>query len=123
MRHVIHESEVEAKPLPGRMHKMIISPWHFGGAKTMCFGVADFPPNAHAPGHIHAAEEEMIYVLTGHGEMYFDGVPEPIEPGSCVYVPANCAHSINNTSDEVLKIVYVFSPPVKQGSYDRPSTE
>jgi len=119
MKHVIHESEVEAKALPGRLHKMIVSPWHFGPAQHMCFGVADFPPNSHAPAHIHAAEEEILYVLSGRGEMYFDGLPEPIEPGSCIYVPPNCTHSINNTSDEVLKVVYVFSPPVRQGSYDK----
>jgi quercetin dioxygenase-like cupin family protein len=119
VKHVIHESEVEAKKLPGRDHKMIISPWHFGPAKNMCFGVAYFPANAHAPAHVHPAEEEIIYVLTGRGEIYFDGVPEPVEPGSCVYVPPGVEHSINNQSDEVMKIAYVFSPPVVQGSYDK----
>ena len=119
LKHVIHESEVEAKKLPGRDHKMIIGPLNFGPARNMCFGVADFPANAHAPAHVHPAEEEVIYVLTGSGEMYFDGVPEPVEPGSCVYIPPGTEHSVNNTSSEVMKIAYIFSPPAVQGSYDR----
>ncbi|MGQ9631618.1 MAG: cupin domain-containing protein [bacterium] len=117
--YTIHESEVEAKSLPGRKHKMIIGPSNFGGAKNMCFGVADFPPEAHAPGHVHPSEEEILYVLSGSGEVYFDGRPEPVRPGTCIYVPPGVEHSINNTSKEVLKVAYVFSPPVAQGSYDR----
>ena len=73
--YTIHERDVEAKELPGRKHKMIIGPDNFGAAKTMCFGVADFPPNAHAPGHVHDVQEEILYVLSGAGEMYFDGSP------------------------------------------------
>lgn len=118
-KHVIHENEVEAKSLPGRDHKMIVSPWHFGQSQNMCFGLADFPPNSHAPGHVHATQEEIIYIISGFGEMFFDGEPEPIEPGSIVYIPSNVVHSIKNDADEVMKLVYVFSPPVEQGSYDK----
>ena len=117
--HTIHESEVEAVQLTGRAHKMIIGPANFGPAEHMCFGVADFPPRQHAPAHMHPAEEEILYVLTGSGEFYFDGRPEPVEPGTCIYIPPGVEHSINNTSDEVMKVVYVFSPPVVQGSDDR----
>ena len=117
-RYTIHEREVEAKQLPGRSHKMIIQPGVFG-VKSMCFGVADFPPLAHAPAHVHAKEEEILYVLSGAGEMYFNGTPEPLEPGTCMYVPSGVEHSINNTGTAVLKVAYVFSPPVQQGSYER----
>lgn len=117
-KYTIHESEVQAKELPGRSHKMIIKPDNFG-CKSMCFGVADFPPMAHAPEHVHDKEEEILYVLSGVGQMYFDGQPEPLKPGTCMYVPAKVVHSINNTGPEVLKVSYVFSPPVVQGSYDK----
>ena len=118
-KHTIHESEVPAVQLPGRDHKMIIGPANFGPAQRMCFGVADFPPRRHAPPHVHEEQEEILYVLSGSGEFYFDGAPEPVEAGTCVYVPPKVEHSINNTGDDVLKVVYVFSPPVVQGSYDR----
>jgi mannose-6-phosphate isomerase-like protein (cupin superfamily) len=118
-KYTIHEEELKAVSLPGRDHKMIIGPENFGKSKKMCFGVADFPANQHAPGHVHEEQEEILYVLHGKGEMYFNNMPEKIEKGTCIFVPPKVVHSINNTSNEVLKVVYVFSPPVKQGSYDK----
>ena len=118
-KHTVHESEVDHVKLPGRDHKMIVGPAKAMEARNMAFGVADFPPNAHAPAHDHAQAEEIIYVTSGHGEIYFDGVPEPVEPGTVAYVPIGMEHSINNQSDETMRIVYVFSPPVAQGSYER----
>ena len=118
-KYTIHENEVKAVSLPGRKHKMIIGPDNFGKSKTMCFGVADFPANQHAPTHVHQVQEEILYVLTGKGEMYFDSKIEKIEIGTCIFVPPKVEHSIKNTSNEVLKVAYVFSPPAKQGSYDK----
>jgi mannose-6-phosphate isomerase-like protein (cupin superfamily) len=115
----IHEDQVEYKNLPGRDHKMIIGPQNFGGAKNMCFGVAVFPPVSHAPPHVHGKEEEIIYILSGQGEIYFDGKPEPLRPGTCVYIPPGIEHSIRNLTKEPMKLSYVFSPPVIQGSYDK----
>ena len=117
--YIFHEDDVEAKELPGRKHKMIVSPWHFGKSKNMCFGVADFPPNSHAPEHVHGKEEEIIYFITGYGEMFFDGKPEKVKKGSIAFIPPNIKHSIKNDSDEAMHLVYVFSPPVEQGSYDK----
>lgn len=117
-KYTIHESEVEANDLPGRKHKMIIRPDNMG-SKMMCFGMADFPAQSHAPAHVHPEEEEILYVLTGEGEMYFDGEPEPIQPGTCIIVPPKVKHSIKNDSPEILRVVYIFSPPVIQGSYDK----
>lgn len=116
--YTIHESDVEAVSLPGRLHKMIIKPDNMG-SKNMCFGIADFPPESHAPVHVHEKEEEILYVLSGSGEMYFDGKPEEIKPGTCILVPPKVKHNINNTGKEVIKLIYVFSPPVEQGSYDK----
>jgi len=117
--YTIHENDVEAKQLPGRLHKMVISPWHFGKSKNMSFGVAYFPPQSHAPEHLHAKEEEIIYFLSGYGEMFFNGNAETIKAGSMAYIPPNVGHSIKNKSPETMSLIYVFSPPVQQGTYDK----
>lgn len=121
--YTIHEQEVPAVALPGRDHKMIIGPGRFGNAQNMAFGLADFPAHRHAPPHVHEASEEILYVLSGTGEFYFDGRPEPVQAGTCIYVPPGVTHSINNLGDDVLKVVYVFAPPVAQGSYDKKTQE
>lgn len=115
----IHESEVKSVDLPGRKHKMIIGPEHFGKAKNICFGVASFPAKKHAPSHVHDIQEEVIYIASGKGEIYFNGIPESVIAGSCIYIPPGVEHSINNQSDVDMKVIYAFSPPAKQGSYDR----
>jgi len=121
--YTIHESDVAFKQLPGRLHKMVIGPTDFGRAKNMCFGLAEFPARSQAPAHVHRGEEEIVYVLSGHGEVYLDGSPEPLKPGTCVYIPPQVTHSFGNTADEVMKVLYVFSPPVRQGSYDNPGSD
>lgn len=118
-KHTIHENEVEYVKLTGRDHKMIIGPGKAMEAKNLAFGVADFPPMSHAPAHVHQTEEEIIYVLSGKGEIFFDGVPEPVEAGSVAYAPVGVEHSIRNDSEEVMKVAYMFSPPVVQGSYEK----
>ena len=116
--HTIHESEVTTKDLPGRKHKMVVRPDNMG-TKNMCAGVAAFPGNAHAPSHVHEKEEEILYVLEGEGNMYFDGKPEGITEGSFMFVPKGVKHSLEATTEKDLKVFYVFSPSVIQGSYDK----
>ena len=116
-KYTIHERDIEAASLPGRDHKMVIKP-EFGSEK-MCAGVAVFPAGKHAPTHVHQKEEEILYVLSGRGNMYFDDVPEPIEPGTFMLAKPGIEHSLEASEGEDLKVFYVFSPAVAQGSYDK----
>ena len=117
--HIIQEEDVELVALTGRKHRMAISPWNFGPSERMCFGTGYFPAKSHAPEHVHNEEEEIIYCLSGSGEMFFDDKPEKMKEGSIIFIPPKVRHSIKNDSDEVMKLIYVFSPPVKQGSYEK----
>lgn len=113
-----HEDDVAYVALPGRDHKMVVGPRpEMLGVRSMCGGTADFPPESHAPAHKHEQSEEILYILSGEGEFYLDGTPEAVRPGSWVYIPTGVEHSIRNTSKDVMRVVYVFSPPVVQGSY------
>ena len=107
--YTIHQDDVETISLPGRHHKMIVRPENLG-SKNMCLGVVEFAPNHHATANTHEESEEILYILSGHGEMYLNGKPEPIRPGTCVLIPPNVEHSVNNTGDEVLRAVFVFAP-------------
>lgn len=120
MGHVLHEDRIAAKSLPGRDHKMVVGPYEGQlNTKNMSGGVAWFPPKATAPSHIHAEEEEVIYILSGHGAIYFNGEPEEVKPGDFVSIPKGTDHCIRNDSDEKMKLLYMFSPAVKQGSYEK----
>jgi quercetin dioxygenase-like cupin family protein len=115
---IIHEDDVAYKQLPGRKHRMVLTPDSVG-SRQMTFGTAVFPAHSKAPGHTHQAEEEIIYVLSGGGEISFDGAPERIRAGSCIFIPPGVEHQIVVDSDEDMKIAYVFSPPTSPAAYDR----
>ena len=80
-------------------------------------GCVFFSANKHAPAHIHDKEEEVVYCLEGKGEIIIDGKPEEIKPGTVVFMPPGSLHSVNNTGDEMIKLLFAFSPAAKIGAY------
>ena len=102
--YIIQENDVELVTLPGRKHRMAVSSWNFGKSSRMCFSTGYFPARSHAPEHFHEDEEEIIYCLSGYGEMFFDDKPEKMKEGSIIYIPPKVRHSIKNDSDEVMKL-------------------
>ncbi len=111
-KYTIHEGEVKGIELPGRKNTLIIGPHAFGGCKSMCMGIAEFPPGILAPEHIHQEEEEIGYILSGEGELYVGGSVEELKPGICTYLPPKIPHQTRNTGKSILKVIYVFSPPL-----------
>jgi mannose-6-phosphate isomerase-like protein (cupin superfamily) len=59
----------------------------------------------HAP-HTHA-EEEIMIVESGHGEILCDGKTTKVGPGSVMYTVPNAPHGITNTGDEPIVFYYV----------------
>lgn len=121
-RYAVHEDDFKINELVGRSYKLIV-----GTDELPCNaingGVSFFPPHAHAPGHVHDKEEEVVYCLEGEGEVVVEGKSEPIRPGSFMVFPPGVLHSINNTGDETIKLLYVFSPKCKIGQYPNVSNE
>ena len=59
----------------------------------------------HLP-HTHA-EEEIMIVESGHGEIFCDGKTTKVGPGSVMYTTPNAPHGITNTDDEPIVFYYV----------------
>ena len=51
---------------------------------------------------------ELYYFLSGRGNVHLDGVEQPVEAGSVVFVPGGTPHFVRNSGDEVLRLLYVF---------------
>jgi len=118
----MHEEEFETHELVGRSYKLIL-----GTDQLPCErcngGISFFPPHAHSPAHRHEQEEEVVYCLEGEGFAVIDGEAEPIRPGAFVVFPPQSLHSINNTGDKTIKLLFLFSPKCKIGQYDDIATE
>jgi len=103
--------------LPGRDWYYLLGPQN-SGARNLAFGLAEFPAGTLAAAHTHAAEEEILYILSGRGAILAAGKESPLEPGAAVFIPPGLAHQIRAGAAEPLRLVTVFSPPVTPGAYD-----
>ncbi len=68
-----------------------------------------YVPTVRAPEHFHTYDE-VIYVIDGQGLMHFEGTVQPVSPGSCIQLPARTVHCLENTGEDVMRIVAVFRP-------------
>jgi mannose-6-phosphate isomerase-like protein (cupin superfamily) len=66
-------------------------------------------PTARAPEHFHTYDE-VIYVLDGDGVLCAGTMRQPLEPGSCIQLPARTVHCVENTGGEVMRVLAVFRP-------------
>jgi oxalate decarboxylase/phosphoglucose isomerase-like protein (cupin superfamily) len=81
------------------------------GANRFSFGVVELAQGKGHARHNHPGSEEIIYVVSGHGEqMVDDQPPVKVTAGSSIYIPADVYHSTVNTGTETLQLIVVYSP-------------
>ena len=110
MRNVIHESAVDPIILPGRMHKVLAGPEAECECKSMVFGTSIYPPLSQMPTSVHKSKDKIMYVLTGYGQIFINGITENFERGSCIIIRKNHRYSIKNDSPKSMKVVYAMTP-------------
>jgi uncharacterized cupin superfamily protein/catechol 2,3-dioxygenase-like lactoylglutathione lyase family enzyme len=59
--------------------------------------------------HAESAEEEFVYVIEGHPDVWLDGVLHPLRPGDGVAFPAGTgqAHTFLNNTDQDVRLLVV----------------
>lgn len=118
MRHVREQEIVgERAPEPNsRTLKHLIAPWTTG-SERLWVGVSEIDPGASS--NLHARpNEEVFYVLSGHGSVEVAAEREQIAPGSAVLVPANTAHRLRNEGSEPLRVLSCASPAFEKEVFD-----
>jgi mannose-6-phosphate isomerase-like protein (cupin superfamily) len=103
--------------LPGRDWFLCVGPQNTA-AKNLTLGVAVFPAGSAPEGHVHPAEEEVIYIISGTGELVTPEGTIALTPGTSVYIPVGLHHATVSHGPEPLELISVFSPPVIPGSYE-----
>jgi mannose-6-phosphate isomerase-like protein (cupin superfamily) len=66
-------------------------------------------PPGRAPDHFHTYDE-VIYVIDGEGALHIGGERTPLNGGSRIELPARTVHCLENTGQDVLRLVAVFRP-------------
>jgi mannose-6-phosphate isomerase-like protein (cupin superfamily) len=66
-------------------------------------------PATRAADHFHTYDE-VIYILEGTGTFSTGGTIRPIGPGSQIVLPSRMVHCLENTGQDVMRLVAVFRP-------------
>ena len=111
----VHSDAVKTKELPGRNVKVLSDAL---AVKNLTFGLCEVPPRAAMPPHSHV-QEEVIFILEGHGNVNVGGQKEAVRAGSLIHFPSDVEHITTNEGDGVMRFTFCFSPPVVVGSYDK----
>ncbi len=114
----VARDEAEIYPLPGRDWFLYIGPQN-SPARHLTVSVSIFPAGSKPAGHVHEAEEETVYVVSGRGRLVTPEATADLEPGVAVWIPIGTQHATESDGPEPLEMVCVFSPPIVPGGYER----
>ena len=95
-----------AIPTADRWYRVLVDD-EVGSSEVTQF-VGSIPPGR-APDHFHQYEE-VLFILRGQGRMWAGQTNTPIGPGSCVYLPRQQVHCVENTGTDELRLLGVFYP-------------
>jgi mannose-6-phosphate isomerase-like protein (cupin superfamily) len=71
-------------------------------------------PPGRAPDHFHNYEE-VLFILRGEGRMWAGHTSTTIGAGSCIYLPREQLHCVENTGQGELRLLGVFYPAGSPG--------
>ena len=113
-KNFVHPRDVDAFGFDWGRLALTVAP-EVNGAQRFSGGVVDLPPGQGHSRHNHPGAEEIIFVISGHGQQMVetpDGVPEVVEvgPGMTVFVPESRFHSTLNTGSGPMQLFVVYSP-------------
>jgi len=120
MLKAVRRDEALTFHLPGRDWYHYIGP-ETVGAHHITVGWATFPEGSAPPGHVHPTQEEVVYIISGHGQLVSPEGTVTLEPGVAVYIPIGTHHATVSLGPGPLEMVCSFSPPVAPGSYEDPN--
>ncbi|MFP4250254.1 MAG: cupin domain-containing protein [Armatimonadota bacterium] len=64
-------------------------------------------PGAEIGEHLHNGDEEVYFVVEGHGTMIVDGEEHPIGPGDVSVCRSGHSHGIRNSEDGTMRLIVV----------------
>jgi len=80
-------------------------------SKDFCVNMLRLAPGGVMEPHSHENEEADI-ILEGEGIGFFGlGKPVSIKKGMFIHLPPNAEHGLENTGDEMMKVLVVSAPP------------
>ncbi len=112
MNYVVDAADVEGvKKVPNRVSKLLLSEMSVG-IRGFSMGQNVTEVGSRIPEHAHDESEEAMYIVSGQGRLITEEGGQDLVAGMAIYMPPGVKHSIVNTGDEDLKLVWVYCPPL-----------
>jgi len=116
----VQPQEAGVYPLPGRDWIHLIGPEN-SAATGITVGLSIFPAGSAPPGHVHDTQEEVVFVISGEGQLVAPTGTVELRAGTCVHVPPGLEHATVSRGPEPLRLLCSFAPSVAPGSYEATS--
>ena len=81
-----------------------------GGSFSLTEFLMAPPPAPGPPMHVHAEEEETVYLLGGNLEASVAGEMRKVSTGGAVHVPRGVPHTLNNLGPGPARLLVIQSP-------------
>lgn len=107
---VIRGNDVELyKGAEGVVASVLVDGESFG-ARNLALGHISFKSGSEVPPHTREVEE-FIYVIEGTATILSCGTRYVLRAGDTMYIPSGTEHQHVNEGPDVLRQLYIFSPP------------
>jgi len=108
-KYIVNLSEVPVGKIPGRETRDLINAQTVG-TRNISLRITDvLPGETCTPAHIHTACEEVIFILSGKGEIKIGNELFSMNRGDAIYLPTGVPHIMRNTGKEVMRMACSFS--------------
>lgn len=108
-KYIVNVDEVPVGRITGRETRDLINGKTIG-SRSISLRITDVLPGETCnPGHLHMECEEIIFILTGKGEIKIGEETFPMKIGDAILLPTGVPHLIRNTGKEVMRMACSFS--------------
>ena len=117
---VIHVGDVPAIKVEDRILQWAVGPKGVLSSDCCSSCIVKFSPGASGrPPHSHRDCEELIYILTGNGEMRGkDGESKPLKAGDFIILRKEEIHMLINSGSVEMQALCFYSAPTDNSKYN-----
>ncbi len=118
---VVRLDEIPGMRFPAGRHTRVLAGEGGLAVQAFCQGYVVIPPGAGVPEHRHP-QEEVYLILSGAGEMTVDGETLPVEGICAIHVPSGLPHTLVNSGEEKMVMVFTYAPAGTVGHWEEELT-
>jgi quercetin dioxygenase-like cupin family protein len=79
----------------------------------------ELQPRLLVPAHVHAVEDQAVFVISGTLTVWVDGAEQAVHAGGYAFRPAGRPHALWNATDENVRMLEITSPAERFEEYMR----